>query len=44
MNPEVNSQELTEYFSQFGRLNDVYIPKPYRYWKWVGHNDTARAH
>ena len=28
--PEVDLNELTEYFSQFGRLTDVYIPRPYR--------------
>lgn len=31
LKPEVTNNELTEHFSQFGRLSDVYIPKPYRY-------------
>ena len=30
LKPEVTSTELTEHFSQYGRLSDVYIPKPYR--------------
>lgn len=30
LKPEVSNIELTEYFSQYGRLTDVYIPRPYR--------------
>ena len=33
LKPEVESAELTEYFSQYGRLTDVYIPRPYRYYR-----------
>lgn len=31
LKPEVTTDELSEYFSKYGKLDDVYIPRPYRY-------------
>ena len=31
LKPEVTTDELTNYFAPYGKLDDVYIPRPYRY-------------
>ena len=31
LKPEVTTDELSNYFGPYGKLDDVYIPKPYRY-------------
>lgn len=39
LRPQVTSQELREYFSQYGELTDVYIPNPYRGFGFVTFQD-----
>ena len=42
-NPEATVEELNQYFCQFGRLSDVYIPKPYRGFGFVTYIDGYDA-
>ena len=42
-NPEATIEELTEYFAHYGRLSDVYIPKPYRGFAFVTFVDGSEA-
>ncbi len=42
-NPEATIEELTEYFAHYGRLSDVYIPKPYRGFGFVTFVDGVDA-
>lgn len=37
--PEATKEELEDYFSQFGEISDVYIPKPYRGFGFVTFQD-----
>lgn len=41
--PETSTEELRAYFSQFGQLSDVYIPKPYRGFGFVTYLDGYEA-
>lgn len=42
-NPEATTDELRSYFAKFGRLSDVYIPKPYRGFGFVTYTDGYDA-
>ncbi len=41
--PEASVDELRDYFSRFGRLSDIYIPKPYRGFGFVTFHDGYDA-
>lgn len=43
LRPEVDNDELREYFGQFGVLTDVYVPTPYRGFGFVTYQDGEVA-
>lgn len=43
MSPNITKDELTKYFSQFGTLNDVYIPPGGKLIAFIGYDDPAIA-
>ena len=41
MKPEATTQELQEYFGNFGEISDIYIPKPYRGFGFVTYQEGS---